>query len=148
MSTGKPKTNQKAHDVQDKLCHVKQKAIIKTAKIKIMKRCKQRNKDGGIECYIFWKKVKDSLNQIVKQKKRGQNSNHEVFTFLMVHCLVISIQKNMEWAYWNEYHNLNTEYTCFHRFTPINVQQIFNKIPFLKKRFASNMKTKHLTQPL
>ena len=37
----------KAHDVQDKLCHVKQKVIIKTAEIKIMKRCKQRNKDGG-----------------------------------------------------------------------------------------------------
>jgi hypothetical protein len=28
-------------------CHVKQKVIIKTAEIKIMKRCKQRNNDEG-----------------------------------------------------------------------------------------------------
>ena len=64
-----------------------------------MKRCKQRNKDGGIECYNFVKKVKDSLNQIIKWVGGGGGvggSNHGLFTFLMVHCLGYSIQKDME----------------------------------------------------
>ena len=69
-----------------------------------MKRCKQRNKDGeNIMLYLRTESqgfIK-SNSKTKKKKRGGQNSNHGVFIFLMVHCLVISIQKNMEWAYSN-----------------------------------------------
>jgi hypothetical protein len=96
----------KRKQTKSTLCHVKRKVIIKTAEIKIVKRCKQRNKDGGIKCYIFVKKVKDYLHQIVKWGSGTGvggvvESNHILFTFLMVHCLEYSMQKYMEWTYWN-----------------------------------------------
>ena len=81
------------------------------------------------------------INPNSKAGGGGGGSNHGLFTFLMVNCLGISIDKGYGMNI------LETEYTCLHKFTPINVQQIF-PITFSKKRFASNMKTQHLVQPL
>ena len=52
-----------------------------------------------MKCYIFVKKVNDSLNQIVKRAGGGEGwrgSTHGLLTFVMVHCLGISIGKDME----------------------------------------------------
>ena len=74
-------------------------------------------------------------------------SIHGLFTFLMVHCLGYSIQKDM-----NEHIEINATMWTHNILAFIDSRQLmFNKssqFRFFKKRFASNMKTKHLTQPL
>ena len=56
-----------------------------------MKRCKQRNKDEGNKMLYLRTESQGFIKSNSKTKKGGQNSNHKVFIFLIVHCLVISI---------------------------------------------------------
>ena len=58
-----------------------------------MKQCKQRNQDEGNRMLYLRTESQGFIksNSKTKKKKGGQNSNHGVFIFLMVHCLVISI---------------------------------------------------------
>ena len=62
-----------------------------------MKRCKQRNKDEGNRMLYL---LKESQRFIKSNCKVGGwgigRSNHGLFTFLMVHCLGISIEKDMK----------------------------------------------------
>ena len=55
-----------------------------------MKRCKQRNNNEGNRMLYLRTESQGFIKSNSKTKEGGgQYSNHEVFIFLMVHCLVM-----------------------------------------------------------